>query len=70
MYIDEVAPGPCVSLPGLNVSKDGDLTVSLGLFQCLTSLALKKFFLIFGNYAGDDCKQPYLLGPALSDGLG
>lgn len=59
-----------MSLPSLNVSRDGDPTVSLGLLQCLTSLALKKFFLTFGNYAGNDCKQPYLLGPALSDGLG
>lgn len=62
--------GHVVSLPGLNVSKGGDLTTSLGSLQCVTSLTLKKFFLIFGNDAGHGCKQPGLLGPALSDGLG
>jgi len=31
----------------LNPSRDGDSTTALGsLFQCLTSLSLKKFFLI------------------------
>jgi len=31
----------------LNTSRDGDSTTSLGsLFQCLTTLSVKKFFLI------------------------
>ena len=42
---------PCPEVPYLNVffntSRDGDATTSLGsLFQCFTSLSVKKFFLI------------------------